>query len=128
MYLDSCIMNTEGKLFIIPEKTKWATNTKVLKVFYNKEGDMFGNKLFTINSLINKKDEIGIEELIFPEKLAIIDGKVCGYTMPYIENINLSLIHQDNNIPNNIKINYLKQIGEILVKMEKCTQEKNYLI
>ena len=123
--LDSNIMNTEGKLFIIPEKSKWDTYSKVLKIFYNNEGSIFGNKLFTINSLIDNKDEINIDELVFPEKLAVINGKICGYTMPYIENMNLGVFLKDNSIPNEQKIYYLKQIGEILEKLKNVRNNTN---
>jgi len=119
LHLDSHIMNTEGKLFVIPEKSKWETYSKILKFFYNTEGNIFGNKLFTINSLIDNKNQINIPELVLPEKLAIINGKVCGYTMPYIKNINLSLFLREKEISNSEKVYYLKQIGEILKKLEK---------
>ncbi len=131
MKLDSSIINTEAKLFIIPEKLKWNTFPKVLKIFYNDEGNIFSNKLFTINSLIDKKDKIGIDELIFPEKIAIVGAKVCGYTMPYIENINLDLLLKNPNVSNNEKIKYLKQIGEILEKMKvvrKNTDIKDFYL
>ena len=50
--LESSIFNTEGKLYRFTDKNKWDLSEKVLKVFYNTEGDIFSNKLFTINSLI----------------------------------------------------------------------------
>ena len=118
MTLDKSITNTEGKLFIIPEKLKWNTLPKALKIFYNTEGEIFSNKLFTINSLINKKEDINIDELVFPEKLAIVGSQICGYAMPFIKNINLGLLLNNPNIPVNEKIDYLKQIGQILEKMK----------
>lgn len=131
LHLESSIMNTEGNLFIIPEKEKWEKHSTILKTFYNTEGSSFGNKLFTINSLIDSREEINIPELILPDKLAAVNGKVVGYTMPYIENINLSSLLNDNAIDNKTKIYYLKEIGKILEKMaimRKNTDIKDFFL
>ena len=83
---------------------------------YLTNGLVFGNKLQTINSLIDNKNKINIEEIVFPEKIAIVDSQIVGFTMPLIESINLKQALM-SNIPNETKIAYLKQIGEILEKM-----------
>lgn len=129
--LESSIFNTEGKLYRFTDKNKWDLSEKVLKVFYNTEGDIFSNKLFTINSLIDNSDLIDIDEIVLPDKLAIVNSKVCGYTMPFIRGINLNLILKDFSISNEFKISLLKQISEILKKMDnlrKNSELKDFFI
>lgn len=114
LVLDKSITSIESNLYIIPGST---CGPKILKCYKNQEGDYFGNKLLTINALINKKEEIGIEELIFPEKLAIVNKKVVGFTMPYIDkNINLSTLLSSSMCPTE-KILLLKQVQKIIEKV-----------
>lgn len=111
------VYNTEGTIYVLPIKNKWETQMKLLKKLYLTNGAVFGNKLQTINSLIDSKDQIGIEEIVFPEKIAIVDSQIVGFTMPLIESINLKTALVSDRIPPETKISYLKQIGEILEKM-----------
>lgn len=112
--LDNGIYNTEGELYILDNKIV----KKLLKIYYINEGVYFGNKLLTINSLIDAKDKINMEELILPEKLVVIGNKVAGFSMPYIDNINLQSILNNKNIPIPIKIHLLKKVGKIIEKIQ----------
>lgn len=116
------IYNMESDLYIIEEKTKWLKRKYILKKFCNDVDTVFSNKLYTINELIGKKDEIGIEELIMPEKLISVYGKIVGYTMPLIDNINFKHVLTSIKFSNEQKIAYFKEIGEILNKMKKVRQ------
>lgn len=115
--LDRGLYNSEGNLYIFKEKQKWRKELKMLKLFFCNTGANLSNKLFTINELINNKNIIGIEEMVFPEKLLVMDEKVSGFVMPYIDSVNFETILKDNNIGNSTKINYFKQIASILEKM-----------
>ena len=66
---------------------------------------------------ISKKDRIDIKELVLPERLVVSDKSVIGYSMPYIDGIDLSILLNSENIDIKEKIKYLKQIGTILRKM-----------
>ena len=116
--LPNYVYNTEGTLYVLPIKNRWATAFKLLKRLYLTNGKVFGNKLQTINSLIDNKEELAIDEIVFPEKIATVGGEIVGFTMPLIESINLSTALKSQEISNERKINYLKQIGEILAKMK----------
>lgn len=105
-------------MYILPIKKRSNTELKLLKKFYFTSGSVFGNKLQTINSLIYYKENIAIEEIVFPEKIATVGGKIVGFTMPLIESINLETALRSRDIDNNKKIKYLKQIGIILEKMK----------
>ena len=116
--LPNYVYNTEGSMYVLPIKNRWATDYKLLKRLYLTNGRVFGNKLATINSLIDSKRELDIEEIVFPEKIATVGGEIVGFTMPLIESINLSTALRAKEIDNRKKIKYLKQIGAILAKMK----------
>lgn len=121
--LPASVFNTEAKLYVLPVKNRWETVNKILKKLYITNGPMFGNKLQTINSLIDLKDEIDMEEIVFPEKLAVINQQVVGYIMELINSINLGVILNSPYIKSERKVNYLRQVGEIIEKMKKV---RNY--
>lgn len=112
------IVNTEAELFIMKEKDRWNINYKMLKKLYFSDSSIFSNKLFTVNELIVNREKIGIEELILPEKLFIVDAEIKGFVMPYIESENFEVILNDTSISNLQKIKYFKQISNILKKMD----------
>lgn len=116
--LPNYVYNTEGTLYVLPIKNRWASQLKLLKRLYLTNGLVFGNKLQTINSLIDNKEELDIEEIVFPEKIATVGGEIVGFTMPLIDSINLSTALRSNEIDNERKIKYLRQIGTILEKMK----------
>ena len=116
--LPNYVYNTKGTLYILPIKSRWDTKLKLLKRLYLTNGNVFGNKLQTINSLIDNKDILDIEEIVFPEKIATVGREIVGFTMPLIESVNLSTALRSKVIPNESKIDYLKQIGMILEKMK----------
>ena len=63
--LPANIFNTEAKMYTLPIKNRWQTVNKILKRLYITSGPTFGNKLQTINSLIDLKEEIDIPEIVF---------------------------------------------------------------
>lgn len=111
-------INTEGNLFIFEQKNKWKKELKVYKELFYDMGHVFSNKLFTLNELIDNKNQIDIEEIILPEKLAVVGGRVEGFIMPYVKNINFYTILNDNNVTTQTKINFFKEISTILKKMD----------
>lgn len=123
--LPSNVLNTESEIFIFESKNKWDKNKKVFKKLYVDEGEVFGNKLYTINEEINKKDDIAMEELILPEQLVSVKSKISGFTMPYVESINLKTILDSCEFTTKEKLLYLKQVGEILEKIKKVRVYKN---
>ena len=116
--LPNYVFNTEGTLYVLPIKNRWNSAVKLLKRLYLTSGKTFGNKLATINSLIDNHDILAMDEIVFPEKIAIVSGIIVGFTMPLIESINLTTALRSNEISNETKIGYLKQIGNLLEKMK----------
>lgn len=116
--LSNNVYNTEAELYFYQDKNKWQNEKKVLKKLFLDEGNIFSNKLYTINSLIDNRSVINMEELAIPEKLAVVSSKVVGYTMPYVEGTNLADVIFDKNVSHKEKIEYFKQVGEILEKIK----------
>lgn len=83
--LPNSVYNTEASFYILPEKKKTITELKLLKKFFVTNGPVFSNKLATLNSLSDMKDTLGIEELVFPEKLLSVESELIGFTMPLID-------------------------------------------
>ena len=123
--LPSYIINSEANLYILPEKNKWETKLKLLKSLYFTTGETFGQKLHTVNALIDNKDVIDIPEIVFPEKIAVVNTNIIGFTMPLIESINLLEALKSTEISNKQKIIYLKEIGQILEKMKNVRTYKH---
>lgn len=113
------LINTEAELFILKVKNDWNIEYKMLKVFYNNSDSNFSNKLFTINELIDKKEIINMNELVIPEKILIINDEVKGFSMPYIKSVSFETVLNDFKIDNLNKIEYFKQISNILKKMDQ---------
>ena len=123
--LPSYIINSEAILYVLPEKNKWETRLKLLKSLYFTTGESFGQKLYTINTLIDNKAIINIPEIVFPEKIAVVNTEIIGFTMPLIDSINLLEALKSNDISNEQKITYLKEIGLLLEKMKKVRTYTN---
>jgi len=118
--LDKTIISTECELYIIPVKNKWNKYEKLLKKFFRINGEYFSNKLYTINELNDRKDEIDIDTLIFPDELISIDGIIQGFSMPFIRNnVNVLNLLSSNEIDIKTKLNILKEIGIIIDKIAR---------
>ena len=50
-------LNTEAILYYFSMKKKWVKEDKIFKKFFVTNGKEFSNKMYTINSLIDYKDE-----------------------------------------------------------------------
>lgn len=112
--LQKNIIHTEAELYVIEKNDSWKKQKMLLKYFYINEGEYFSNKLFTINNLINNRDFINLPALVLPTELAVVNGQVVGYIMPFIENCNLITLLKDLKVSTEKKKNYLAQIGTII--------------
>lgn len=121
--LDNSIFNGESKIYVMPDK--WRRYNQLFKRFYLTEGIMFGNKLKTINSLVDLKKKYDLDGLVIPERLAVYDEKILGYIMRLIESDNLQILLDDGFIPIEDKINWFKQIGGILKMMKNVRKYGN---
>lgn len=108
--LDSTIYQifNEGKIYI--------DGDVAIKQIRNNNGTYFSNKLFTINSLVDRNESIGMPELVMPKALVSIEKTIVGFAMPYIKGCTMAET-LTREIALAQKIDYLKQVGTILRKM-----------
>ena len=116
------VFNNESELFYIDEKNKWEKRRFLLKKLNSDFGIILSNKLFTVNELITNKDIIGISELVIPEKLVSVHGKIVGFTIPLVNGNNFGEVLSNDSISVSDKIKYFKEIGYILENMKYVRQ------
>ena len=116
-------LNLGNKLHV--ESELYLDNDKIFKSFYMNNTDEFKNKIETVTSLVNNKDNINIEEIVFPEQLVEVSNEIKGFNMPYIRSIPFNIYLGMKNKTIKDKIDFLKQINDILLKMKKVREEQN---
>lgn len=116
---DSGIKNMECSLYLLKDKYKWISKPKLYKKFNNTKGEYFSNKLYVISTLIDKKEEINMKEVVLPTELVSLDGEINGFAMPFIQNNVCASSIMLSESSHDVKIECLKQIGEILDKIER---------
>lgn len=107
------ILSTECELF----KFNYRGEAKVFKKLYNTDGIKFANKLYTLESLNDSKNYIP-NNFILPEFLVAINRRIEGFSMKYVDGVNLSNILNDIKIEIPEKKYYLMEIGRILKQMK----------
>ena len=128
--LHDSISHSECELFIIEDKEYWKKHHTLVKIYKQTSGEYFSNKLYTINSLIDNRGILGVDELVLPSSLFAIDGEVQGYTMPFIEdNFNLGLLLGSQTVSLGKKMVALQKIGYLLEKLMKLEGlEENFYL
>lgn len=111
--IDSSVYNTEARIFRFEDKGI----VKVFKELFFDEGMMFANKLYTLEMIDQARDNIPTD-FVLPQELCSVNGQVKGFTMPYINGINLNVFLNDSKVDLKEKIFYLKKIGQLLEHMK----------
>ena len=117
------IINTEAILLLVPDKEK---RYKVFKDFFIDEGPSWSNKLATINTLYDYRNDINIDEFVYPEELVSVDSNLEGYLMEFVMGSNLSRILRNSKITLEEKIDCLKQISVALNKLKELRKQDEF--
>ena len=110
--IDLSDINTEGVVY----KFSHLGCLKLLKKLYVTDGISIAGKMYTIEMLNSNKDILP-SNFIIPESLVSVDKKVEGFALPYISGMTLKSLLSNKDITLECKIQYLKEIGDILDKM-----------
>ena len=105
------ILNTEGKVYNFP----YRDNAKVFKQLYHQQGLVFASKLYTLEMLDDNKEYLP-ENFYIPDYLVTVADTIEGFTVPYIEGINLAIVLK-SKMQCKEQIYYLKKVGEVLEQM-----------
>ena len=119
-------LNTEALMLILNRKqAKTKSGGRVLFKYLDAQDDqkVMGRKMYTINMLNGSQRYKNIKELIIPDYMVVVDGKIAGFGLPLIENHkNLgNVINDDIEIKEKLK--YLKKVGNIIQKVQHIDDE-----
>lgn len=82
-------------------------------------------KIYTIEMLNASDGYQEIEELVIPELGVAVEQQLAGFALELIENhINVGKILNDDDIPLNIRLSYVIQLGSIINKVKRV-KDKN---
>ena len=111
------VRNTEARIFHYNHRGRH----KVFKDYYLSDGVLFGSKLFTVQALDNYKEYLP-ESFVIPDSSVTINGKVVGFTVPFVEGTNLEMILKSTRVSLKEQIYYLKKIGELLEQLKEIRE------
>ncbi|MBP3445554.1 MAG: hypothetical protein J6K23_06435 [Bacilli bacterium] len=126
LVLEKGTLNTEALMLILDKKYIKENKEKMLFKYMDAQDDIkvMGRKLYTLNMLNSSEKYKEIEELVIPDTIVIVDNNITGFAMPLIEN-HINLGNYLNNESNSFKskLDYLKQVGKIINKVERVEDE-----
>lgn len=124
--LNKNIVNTEAKLYIHDYKKKYNHINDLLKIYYIQKERYIADKIAVITKLIATFEKMDMPELVLPTSLVSLNGEISGFSMPYIKNnINLALLLNNPKIKLKYKLQYLKEILNILIKINDSHELNN---
>ena len=118
-FIDENATHTEGVFYHYPHNEKY-----LIKMYLTKNEELLRKKCNQVSSIIDNKDEIKIPELILPESLVFVKDEFKGIVIPKVDGFNLSIV-LNGYFPLSHKIDYLKQVGQILKKIEEVDNRFN---
>ena len=129
LHLEPGVLNTEAYMLVLNRKFSPDKKERVFKYLDMQEDkNIMSKKLYTVITLDTLDEYKNIEELIIPDSIIYVDGDVAGFACPIIYNHkNLGVLINNPNIPLNIKLSYIKQIGDIIDKVERISYPDNKL-
>lgn len=134
LYIEPGVFNTEATMLVLKRKSFPDHIERVFKFLdlqikyaeYSDDPYVFSKKLFTVTTLNTLNEYSNIEELVIPDTLVYVDGDLSGFALPIVKNHkNLGVIVNNDRKPLAIKLPYLKQLGEIIERVQKVEGEYN---
>lgn len=125
LVLEKGTLNTEALMLILDKKHTNRSEKMVFK-YMDAQDDIkvMGRKLYTLNMLNSSEKYMEIDELVIPNTIVIVDNNITGFAMPLIDNhINLGNYLNDEQNSFKSKLEYLKQVGKIINKVERIDDE-----
>ena len=107
------VLSTEAQVFNFNHQG----NPKVIKKLFYQEGDVFANKLYTLEMLSSNKKYLP-ESFCTPEALISVSGHIQGFSIPLVEGVNLAELLARKDISFDEKKYYLSRVGEILNQLK----------
>ena len=124
--LEHGVFNTEALMLILPKtKCKNKQESQVFKYLDCQDDEkQMARKMYTVNMLNSSEKYKEIKELVIPDSIVIVDGKLTGFACPLIpKHRNLGMILLNDKIPLKEKLSYLKQLGTIIDNVQRVEEE-----
>lgn len=107
------VYSTESQVYMFHYKGE----EKVVKKFFYQNGERFANKLYTLEMLSYYKKYLP-ESFCIPDAQISVAGIVQGFTLPYIDGVNLTTFLNNKEISLDDKKYYLAKVGDILNQLK----------
>lgn len=120
------VLSTESQVFNFNYQGK----EKVIKKLFYQEGDIFANKLYTLEMLSYNSKYLP-DSFCTPDYLISVSGHIQGFSIPFVDGINLAELLSNKEISLEEKKYYLARVGEILNQLRairNCTPLKDIYI
>ena len=125
--LEPGVLNTEAYMLVLNRKYSPDKKERVFKYLDAQEDkEIMSKKLYTITTLDTLDEYKEIQDLIIPDSIIYVDGNIAGFACPIIYNHrNLGIIINNPNVPLDVKLSYLKQMGDIIDKVQRVNNYDN---
>lgn len=129
LYLEPGVLNTEAYMLVLKRKYSPDKKERVFKYLDSQEDkEIMSKKLYTVTTLDTLDEYKKIEELIIPDSIIYVDQKIAGFACPIVYNHrNLGTLIKNPDISLKEKLSYLKQVGDIIDKVERVDSPCNRL-
>lgn len=107
------VLSTESQVFSF----NYQGNKKVIKKLFYQEGDVFANKLYTLE-MLSYNNKYLPDSFCAPDHLISVSGHIQGFSIPFIDGINLADLLCDKEVSLEEKKYYLSRVGEILNQLK----------
>ena len=127
LYLEPGVLNTEAYMLVLNRKYSSDKRERVFKYLDMQEDkEIMSKKLYTVTTLDTLDEYKNMEELIIPDSIIYVDGEIAGFACPIVYNHrNLGVIINNPKIPLSKKLSYIKQMGDIIDKVERVDYPNN---
>lgn len=117
------IWNSESTIYYYKKDDDM--NSVLIKKLFLTDTKKVNKKIETIEKIKNSDLSL-YKELILPEEIITVGGVKSGFTIhEVVDSITLGKLLEDRTIPNSIKLNLLKRIGE-LIRRVHCQKQEFY--
>lgn len=111
--IDTIDINTEGEIY----EFDYHNIKRVFKKLYVNDGVNFAKKMYILEVLSSNRDVFS-DEFVLPDNLVSVDNKIVGFSYPFVDGVTLKTFLNSDSFSLSSKIDYLKQVGIILEKMD----------
>ena len=124
--LEEGVLNTESCILVLNRKHAKGIIQEAKAFKYldaQDDNKVMAKKTATVMAL-DASSYKEIDELVIPDTIVVVDGKIAGFGMPLIkDHRNLGIIINNDDVRLRTKLRYLKEIGALIDRVQKQDDE-----